>query len=253
MSRRKRAVVSPSCRRSPEKLKVTYEPTGEYHTLPDLARITGVGVDTLRNRWRRAGRPLVVTEALAAPVGAGFERRGVAMVDYSGHGLIPFRKVVEIHSGGKKSLSFYRDRWRRAGSPQKVSAELFDPLPGQKVPKVYKPKAHPKPDQSAIRATPGIPYDPSLPPGDLAHLNGDPTKPNTGAGRGEIPDAEWIRMRSPVRSSLANCFQLQAEGRSVKGMALTLGDIYADVKIKVEAASVRSPKAKKEEEQHVGE
>ena len=59
------------------------------------------------------------------------------------------------------------------------------PSPGQKVPKVYKPKARPKPDQSAIRATPGIPYDPSLPPGDLAHLNGDPTKPNTGAGRGK--------------------------------------------------------------------
>ena len=172
------------------------------------------------------------------------------MVDYAGHGLIPFRKIVEIHSGGKKSLSFYRDRWRRAGSPQKVSAELFDPLPGQKVPKVYKPKARPKPDQSAIRATPGIPYDPSLPPGDLAHLNGDPTKPNTGAGRGEIPDAEWIRMRSPVRSSLANCFQLQAEGRSVKGMALTLGDIYADVKIKVEAAAVRSPKTRMEVEQN---
>ena len=251
MSRRKRAVVSPSCQRTPEKLKVTYEPTGEYHTLPDLARITGVDVDTLRNRWRRAGRPLVVTEALAAPVEAGFERRGVAMVDYAGHGLIPFRKIVEIHSGGKKSLSFYRDRWRRAGSPQKVSAELFDPLPGQKVPKVYKPKVRPKPGQSAIRATPGFPYDPSLPPGDLAHLNGDPTKPNTGAGRGEIPDAEWIRMRSPVRSSLANCFQLQAEGRAVKGMSLTLGDIYADVKIKVEAAAVRSPKTK--EEQHAGE
>ena len=253
MSRRKRAVVSPSCQRSPEKLKVTYEPTGEYHTLPDLARITGVGVDTLRNRWRRAGRPLVVSAALAAPVGESFERRGITHVDYAGHGLIPFRKIVEIHSGGKKSLSFYRDRWRRAGSPQKVSAELFDPLPGQKVPKVYKPKARPKPDQSAIRATPGIPYDPSRPPGDLAHLNGDPTKPNTGAGRGGIPDAEWIRMRSPVRSSLANCFQLQAEGRAVKGMALTLGDIYADVKIKVEAAAVRSPKAKTEEEQHVGE
>ncbi len=250
MSRRKKAVVSPTCQRTPQKLKVTYEPTGEYHTLPDLARITGVGVDTLRNRWRRAGRPLVVTEALAAPVGAGFERRGVAMVDYAGHGLIPFRTVVEIHSGGKKSLSFYRDRWRRAGSPQKVSEELFDPLPGQKVPKVYKPKARPKPDQSAIRATPGIPYDPSLPPGDLAHLNGDPTKPNTGAGRGEIPDSEWIRMRSPVRSSLANCFQLQAEGRSVKGMDLTLGDIYADVKIKVEAAAVRSPKTRMEVEQN---
>ena len=31
-------------------------------------------------------------------------------------------------------------------------------------------------------------------------------------------------------------------------MALTLGDIYADVKIKVEAAAVRSPKSKTEEQ-----
>ena len=250
MSRRKRAVVSPSCRRTPEKLQVTYEPTGEFHTLPELARMTGVGVDTLRNRWRRAGRPLVVSAALAAPVGEEFERRGVALVEYEGHGMVPFRRVVEIHSGGKKSLSFYRDRWRKAGSPKKVSAELFDARPGQKAPKVCKPKVRPKPDQSAIRATPGIPHDPSLPPGDLAHLNGDPAKPNTGAGRGEIPDDEWIRMRSPVRSSLANCFQLQAEGREVKGMALTLGDIYADVKIKVEAAAVRSPKTRMEVEQN---
>ena len=114
MSRRKRAVVSPSCRRTPEKLQVTYEPTGEFHTLPELARMTGVGVDTLRNRWLRAGRPLVVSAALAAPVGEDFERRGVALVEYEGHGMVPFRRVVEIHSGGKKSLSFYRDRWRKA-------------------------------------------------------------------------------------------------------------------------------------------
>ena len=253
MSRRKRAVVPPACKRTPEKLRVTYEPTGEFHTLSELARITGVGVDTLRSRWRRAGRPLVVSAALAAPVGESFERRGITHVDYEGHGMVPFRRVVEIHSGGKKSLSFYRDRWRRAGYPKKVSAELFGPRPGQKAPKACKPKVKPKPDQSAIRATPGIPFDPSLPPGDLAHLNGDPAKPNTGAGRGEIPDAEWIRMRSPVRSSLANCFQLQAEGRAAKGMSLTLSDIYADVKIKVEAASVRSPRTKTEEEQHVGE
>ena len=85
--------------------------------------------------------------------------------------------------------------------------------------------------------------------GDLAHLS--ERYPNTGAGRGEIPDAEWIRLRSPVRSSLANCFQLQAEGRPVKGMAPALGNIYADVKIKVEAAAARSPKTK--EEQHAVE
>ena len=222
MSRRKRAVVPPSCRRTPEKLQVTYEPTGEFHTLSELARITGVGVDTLRSRWRRAGRPLVVSAALAASVGDNFERRGITHVDYEGHGMVPFRRVVEIHSGGKKSLSFYRDRWRRAGYPKKVSAELFGPRPGQKVPNACKPKVKLKPGQSAIRATPGIPHDPSLPPGDLAHLNGDPAKPNTGAGRGEIPDAEWIRMRSTVRSSLANIFQLQASGEESRKMVAAL-------------------------------
>ena len=222
MSRRKRAVVPPSCRRTPEKLQVTYEPTGEFHTLSELARITGVGVDTLRSRWRRAGRPLVVSAALAAPVGESFERRGITHVDYEGHGMVPFRRVVEIHSGGKKSLSFYRDRWRRAGCPEKVSAELFGPRPGKKAPNACKPKVKLKPGPSAIRATPGIPHDPSLPPGDLAHLNGDPAKPNTGAGRGEIPDAEWIRMRSPVRSSLASMFQLQASGEESRKMMAAL-------------------------------
>ena len=222
MSRRKRAVVPPTCKRTPEKLRVTYEPTGEFHTLSELARITGVGVDTLRSRWRRAGRPLIISAALAAPVGDNFERRGITHVDYEGHGMVPFRRVVEIHSGGKKSLSFYRDRWRLAGYPKKVSAELFDPRPGQKAPKACKPKVKPKPDQSAIRATPGIPLDPSLPPGDLAHLNGDPAKPNTGAGRGEIPDAVWIRMKSPVRSSLASMLQLQASGEESRKMMAAL-------------------------------
>ena len=62
----------------------------------------------------------------------------------------------------------------------------------------------------------------AYPPGDLAHLNGDPAKPNTGAGRGEIPDAEWIRMRSPVRSSLASMFQLQASGEESRKMMAAL-------------------------------
>ena len=141
-----------------------------------------------------------------------------------------------VHSiageGGLKEPASYYVRWRKLDKPAVV--ELSDML-------AIPPPKNGKKRNSDVEL--------NVIDGDLAHLS--ERYPNTGAGRGEIPDAEWIRMRSPVRSSLANCLQLQTEGRAMKGMDLTLGNIYAEVKIKVEAASVRSPKT--EEEQHVGE
>ena len=46
--------------------------------------------------------------------------------------------------------------------------------------------------------------------GDLAHLSGK--FPNTGAGKGEISDEEWLRNRPILKSSLGLMFNLMSDG-----------------------------------------
>ena len=46
--------------------------------------------------------------------------------------------------------------------------------------------------------------------GDLAHLSWE--FPNTGAGKGEISDEEWLRNRPILKSSLGLMFNLMSDG-----------------------------------------
>ena len=46
--------------------------------------------------------------------------------------------------------------------------------------------------------------------GDLAHLSGN--YPNTGAGKGEISDEQWINSRPLLKSSMGLSFNLMSEG-----------------------------------------
>lgn len=46
--------------------------------------------------------------------------------------------------------------------------------------------------------------------GDLAHLSWN--YPNTGAGKGEISDEEWLRNRPILKSSLGLMFNLMSDG-----------------------------------------
>src|SRR5574343_1006938 len=112
-----------------------------------------------------------------------------------------------VHSiageGGLKEPASYYVRWRKLDKP--VVVELTDML------------ATPPPKNGKKR---NEYVELNVIDGDLAHLS--ERYPNTGAGRGEIPDAEWIMMRSSVRSSLASMFQLQASGEESRKMMAAL-------------------------------
>ena len=47
-------------------------------------------------------------------------------------------------------------------------------------------------------------WSPDVPYADLCHLS---NTENTGAGKGSIPDEEWIKMRSSVRSIMAGMYR----------------------------------------------
>lgn len=102
-----------------------------------------------------------------------------------------------------KDPASYYVRWRKLGKPGVV--ELMDML------------ADPAPKNGRKRNE-DVGLD--IVNGDLAHLS--ERYPNTGAGKGEIPDEVWVRMKSPVRSSLASMFQLQASGEESRKMMAAL-------------------------------
>ena len=112
-----------------------------------------------------------------------------------------------VHSiageGGLKEPASYYVRWRKLDKPAVV--ELSDML-------AVPPPKNGKKRNSDVEL--------NVIDGDLAHLS--ERYPNTSAGRGEIPDGEWVRMKSPVRSSLASMFQLQASGEESRKMMAAL-------------------------------
>ena len=104
-------------------IMVTWQPTGEQLSLPELARRFDLRPSLLRDRWNRAGRPEVVGEALVRPK---VERnQDQVTVDYPPHGRIGFAEIRAIHAGLGRSGAYFFARWRAAGCPSVVDAELF--------------------------------------------------------------------------------------------------------------------------------
>ena len=183
-------------------LSLTVKSTGERCTLSALARMAGVSVQAMRHRWMDAGRPVVIPDAMLRPStrpdGYTTGPHGEVLLQYPPHGTVTFRKIAKIHRALGKSMQFFRDRWRRAGRPAVISAELFD---------------HPDMRRIKDRSVP-VPTDPKylddslwskdVPFADLCHLSGTE---NTGAGKGSIPDEEWARMGSSVRSIMAGLYR----------------------------------------------
>ena len=183
-------------------LRLVLESTGETHTLSALARMAGVSVQAMRHRWMDAGRPVVIPGAMlrpsTRPEGYATGPHGEVLLQYPPHGTVTFRKIAKIHRSLGKSMQFFRDRWRRAGRPAVISAELF---------------AHPDMRRIKDRAVP-VPTDPKylddslwppdVPFADLCHLS---NTENTGAGKGAISDEEWARMGGSVRSTMAGMYR----------------------------------------------
>lgn len=170
----------PSCH-----IMVTWEPTGERLSLPELARRHGLRPSLLRDRWNRAARPEVVGEALVRPK---VERnQDKVTVDYPPHGRVGFAEISAIHAGLGRSSTFFSARWRRAGCPQVVTAGRSH---GNNQWTDGDDEALAAEQLKAQRA--------------WAALS---STENTGAGRGEIPDEEWIGMIGQQRSSLGRAFR----------------------------------------------
>ena len=158
--------------------------------MPELARRHGLRPSLLRDRWNRAGRPEVVGEALVRPKVA--RNQDQVMVDYPPHGRVGFAEIRAIHADMGRSSTFFFASWRRAGCPAAVTAEMFT-----------------QPNRPGVNQwTDGD--DEALAAEQLkaqrawAALSGTE---NTGAGRGEIPDEEWIGMIGQQRSSLGRAFR----------------------------------------------
>ena len=175
----------PSCH-----IMVTWEPTGEQLSLPELARRHGLRPSLLRDRWNRAARPEVVGEALVRPK---VERnQDKVTVDYPPHGRIGFAEILAIHADMDRSQTFFFARWRRAGCPQVVTAELFTAA------RNHGNNQWTDGDDEALAA------EQLKAQRAWAALS---STENTGAGRGEIPDEEWIGMIGQQRSSLGRAFR----------------------------------------------
>lgn len=184
-------------------LSLAVKSTGETHTLSALARMAGVSVQAMRHRWMDAGRPSVVDDAMLRPAshGANGEPRGPhgeALVHYPPHGLVSFRQIQAIHADAKKTKHFFMDRWRRAGRPRVVSAEMFAHQDTRRI----KGRAVPVPTDP--RYLDDSLWSPDVPYADLCHLS---NTENTGAGKGSIQDEEWARMGSSVRSIMAGLYR----------------------------------------------
>lgn len=167
-------------------IMVTWAPTGEQVSLPELARRHGLRPSLLRDRWNRAGRPEVVGEALVRPK---VERnQDKVSVDYPPHGRIGFAEIRAIHADMGRSSTFFFARWRRAGCPQVVTAEMFTEA------------VHHGNNQWTADDDEALAAEQLKAQRAWAALS---STENTGAGRGEIPDEEWARMGSSVRSTMA--------------------------------------------------
>lgn len=177
-------------------LSLTVKSTGERCTLSELARRAGMSVQAMRHRWMDAGRPSVVDDAM---LGSLPGKSGCAiLVDYQPYGTVTFRRIQRIHKDLGKSLQFFRDRWRRAGRPEVVSAALFDH------PDMRRIKDRTVPVPTDPRYLDDSLWSPDVPYADLCHLS---NTENTGAGKGSIPDEEWIAMGSSVRSIMAGMYR----------------------------------------------
>jgi len=173
-----------SCR-----IVVTWTPTGERVTLPELAKRFGLRPSLLRDRWNRVGRPDEVDEALTRPK---VERnQDKVVVDYPPHGRVGFAEVRVIHADLKRSPAFFFARWRAAGSPPTVTAEIFT---GESHHGDNQWTDEDEAESAEQRQA------------DAAWAALSSTE-NTGAGRGEIPDEEWVKMGSSVRSIMAGTYR----------------------------------------------
>lgn len=174
-------------------IMVTWEPTGEQLSLPELARRHGLRPSLLRDRWNRAARPEVVGEALVRPkVERNLDK---VTVDYPPHGRIGFAEIRAIHADMGRSSAYFFARWRRAGCPQVVTAELFtsDRRHGNNQ---WNPE-----DDAKNEAVAAEQLEAQRAWAALSSTE------NTGAGLGEIPDEEWIGMIGQQRSSLGRAFR----------------------------------------------
>lgn len=178
-------------------LKLIYEPTGEALTITQISHLPGVRVSgrRLMARWHAEGRPRVVTAEMVRPHGPA---RGTVFLDYPPHGRVTFKQIQRIHKDLGKSLQFFRDRWRRAGRPVVVTAALFDH------PDMRRIKDRTVPVPTDPRYLDDSLWSPDVPYADLCHLS---NTENTGAGKGSIPDDEWIKMGSSVRSIMAGLYR----------------------------------------------
>ena len=179
----------------PPVLLLVYGPTGEELSIRQIAGKTGVNVETLRNRWINAGYPHTITAELVRPAAPA---RPEIRVEYPPYGIVTFREIRDIHKSMKRDSHYFRERWKRKGSPKVISAEMFDHpdmrrIKDRTVPVPTDPKYL---DDSLW--TPDVPY------ADLCHLS---NTENTGAGKGAIPDEEWARMGSSVRSIMAGLYR----------------------------------------------
>ena len=196
---------------------VTLIEDGTQYELRELCRLHGANINRVRARWRKLGYPEVVgLDMLTAPVQMlrrpcpecvpSYGRQAI-VVDYPPHGKVTFKQMAEdIHPELKRSHQFFKARWVAAGRPVEVEPWMFTANNTEFV-AGYGTNGY------KLARDPGriIPTDPRYADDSLwsedvpfADLVGLSYERNTGAGRGSIPDEEWIGRigTSPVSASL---------------------------------------------------
>ena len=185
-------------------ITVTLVEDGQVYTLRDLCALHKAKFPTIRARWRRMGCPELVPLALitdgprqAANRGGyiiGKHGRPKLVVHYPPHGRLSFAQIAELHPELGRGHQYFKARWIAAGRPSKVEAWIFTAPNKEFVARYGRNGYRMARDPREI-----VPADPryvedwrwpaDVPFADLMHLS---YERNTGAGRGSIPDEEWI-------------------------------------------------------------
>ena len=198
-------------------ITITLVEDGRVYTLRDLCEQHKAKFPTVRARWRRMGCPDLVPLAMitdgprhASRLGGyivGKHGRPKLVVHYPLHGRLSFAEIAELHPELQRSHQYFKARWIAAGRPDRVEEWIFT-APNKEFVARYGSNGY----RQAADPARIVPADPryaedwrwpaDVPFADLVHLS---YERNTGAGKGAIPDEEWIGRigAAPVAAKMA--------------------------------------------------
>lgn len=170
--------------------------TGEEETLKSFRKKHAPELTYIQiyHRYVRLGRPksASITE-MTAELQHGGQNERIIQVGKEMLSMADIMGMCNAANNTDHSRQFYFSRWIAIGKPEKVKSLKWFLMSPDKFKKTRQERRQGKGEQDLDH----------IPCGDLAHLSG--TK-NTGKGKGEIHDEEWIGRIGSRKGGPCTCF-----------------------------------------------